>query len=63
MLTRKKRQDFSEDAFMSYNFWLTNEEVRQIEEMALKHQVQPAAVVQKIVKHALNQLRDQEANF
>lgn len=63
MLTRKKRQDFSEDAFMSYNFWLTNDEIKQIEEIAQKHQVQPAIVVQKIVKQALNQLRDQKSSF
>ncbi|SEN52127.1 hypothetical protein [Lihuaxuella thermophila] len=60
MFTRRNRKYVSEDAFMSYNFWLTNEEIEQIEELANKHQTRPAAVVQAIVKHALKQLREKE---
>lgn len=61
MFTRRSNRKYlDEDAFMSYNFWLTNEEIEQIEEIARQHQTQPAAVVQRIVKHALKQLRDQD---
>ncbi len=60
MFTRRNRKHMSEDAFMSYNFWLTNEEIEQIEELAVKHHTQPAAVVQAIVKRALKQLREKE---
>lgn len=63
MFTRRNRKHMSEDAFMSYNFWLTNEEIEQIEELASKHRTQPAAVVQAIVKHALKQLREKEKAF
>jgi hypothetical protein len=63
-LKRKKDHDFlNEDAFMSFHFWLTNEEIAQLEEIARQHQTQPAAVVQSIVKHALRQLREQDASM
>ncbi|MBA4493394.1 hypothetical protein ACFO25_13140 [Paenactinomyces guangxiensis] len=54
----QNRKHMSDDAFMSYNFWLTNAEVEQIEALANQHHIQPAAVVQRIIKHALKQLRE-----
>ncbi|MBA4601907.1 hypothetical protein H2C83_06155 [Thermoactinomyces sp. AMNI-1] len=58
----KKRQPnpANEDAFMSFNFWLTLEEIEQLETVARDNQTDPAAVVQKIVKKTLAHWRQLE---
>lgn len=54
MLFKKRSHPASEDAFMSFHFWLTLEEIEQLEAIARDHQTDPAAVVQKIVKKHWN---------
>lgn len=60
MLFKKKSHSVSEDAFMSFHFWLTLEEIEQLEMIARDHQTDPAAVVQKIVKKTLEHWRELE---
>ncbi len=61
MLFKKKQPGpSSEDAFMSFNFWLTLEEIEQLETVAQDNQTDPAAVVQKIVKKTLAHWRQLE---
>ncbi len=45
---------------MSFHFWLTLEEIEQLEAIARDHQTDPAAVVQKIVKKTLEHWRQLE---
>ncbi|WP_181738886.1 hypothetical protein [Thermoactinomyces mirandus] len=45
---------------MSFNFWLTLEEIEQLETVARDNQTDPAAVVQKIVKKTLAHWRQLE---
>lgn len=49
----------AEELFMSFNFWLTTKEIKQLELLTVEHEIQPAIIVQKILKHALKQLREQ----
>ncbi|MGA8942466.1 MAG: hypothetical protein WB502_07075 [Thermoactinomyces sp.] len=61
MLFKKKPPyPASEDAFMSFNFWLTLEEIEQLENVARDNKTDPAAVVQKIVKKTLAHWRQLE---
>jgi hypothetical protein len=60
VLFKKRSHPASEDAFMSFHFWLTLEEIEQLEAIARDHQTDPAAVVQKIVKKTLEHWRQLE---
>jgi hypothetical protein len=55
---RRKQSELVEDAFISFHFWLTIEEIEQLEAIARQHQLDPAAVVQRIVKDTLKEWRE-----
>lgn len=55
---RSSRKLWSEDAFISFHFWLTNEEIAQLEEIARERGREPAAIVQDMVKRSLKEWRE-----
>jgi hypothetical protein len=55
---KRRQAEAVEDAFMSFHFWLTIEEIEQLEAIARQHQLDPAAVEQRIVKSTLQNWRE-----
>jgi hypothetical protein len=55
---KRRQAELAEDAFISFHFWLTIEEIEQLEAIARQYQLDPAAVVQRIVKDTLKEWRE-----